>query len=103
MNKKYIVRLTPAEHAQAAGSSLASPIVEWAPGSTGDGAASWEAPAGHGRWAVHLLADKLAELQVVERISHETGRKMLKKTNQSPIDTNAIVFPRSRTPSLSLP
>ena len=38
-------------------------------------------PPGHGRWTLHLLADQLVELQVVERISYETVRKALKKTN----------------------
>ena len=40
-------------------------------------------PAGHGRWTLRLLADKLVELQVVESISHETVRQALKKTNCS--------------------
>ncbi len=40
-------------------------------------------PAGHGRWTLRLLADKLVELNVVERISHETVREVLKKTNCS--------------------
>ena len=40
-------------------------------------------PAGHGRWTLHLLADKLVELKVVESISHETVRQALKKTNCS--------------------
>jgi hypothetical protein len=37
-------------------------------------------PSGHGRWTLHLLADKLVELRVVNRISHETVRQVLKKT-----------------------
>ena len=41
-------------------------------------------PAGHGRWTLRLLADKLVELQVVESISHETVRQVLKKSNCSP-------------------
>ena len=41
-------------------------------------------PAGRGRWTLRLLADKLVELQVVESISHETVRQVLKKTNCSP-------------------
>jgi len=41
------------------------------------------APAGHGRWTLHLLAEKLVELQIVESISHETVRQALKKTNCS--------------------
>jgi len=40
-------------------------------------------PAGHGRWTLRMLADKLVELQVVESISHETVRQALKKTNCS--------------------
>jgi len=41
-------------------------------------------PAGHGRWTLRLLADKLVELQIVESISYETVRQALKKTNCSP-------------------
>ena len=40
-------------------------------------------PAGHGRWTLSLLADKLVELKIVERISRETVRQALKKTNCS--------------------
>ena len=40
-------------------------------------------PAGHGRWTLSLLADKLVELKVVERISRETVRQALKKTSCS--------------------
>jgi len=40
-------------------------------------------PAGHGRWTLRLLADKLVELQIVESICHETVRQALKKTNCS--------------------
>jgi len=40
-------------------------------------------PAGHGRWTLRLLADKLVELQIVESVSHETVRQALKKTNCS--------------------
>ncbi len=37
-------------------------------------------PAGYGRWSLHLLADELVALKVVDSISHETVRKTLKKT-----------------------
>ena len=37
-------------------------------------------PAGYGRWTLHLLADELITLEVVDSISHETVRKTLKKT-----------------------
>ena len=40
-------------------------------------------PEGFSRWTLHLLADKLVELNVVESISHETVRQTLKKTNLS--------------------
>ena len=40
-----------------------------------------DAPDGHERWTLRLLAGKLMELQVVEQISHETIRQYLKKTN----------------------
>ena len=37
-------------------------------------------PAGYGRWTLHLLADELVALEVVDSISHETVRQVLKKT-----------------------
>jgi hypothetical protein len=37
-------------------------------------------PAGYGRWTLHLLAEQLVALEVVDSISHETVRKTLKKT-----------------------
>ena len=40
-------------------------------------------PAGHGRWTLRLLADKLVELKIVDSVSHETVRRTLKKTNCS--------------------
>lgn len=40
-----------------------------------------DAPDGHERWTLRLLADKLVELDVVESISHETVRQYLKKMN----------------------
>lgn len=36
-------------------------------------------PAGYGHWTLHLLADELVALEVVDCISHETVRKVLKK------------------------
>ena len=38
-------------------------------------------PKGRARWTLHLLADKLVELRIVDSISHETVRQSLKKTN----------------------
>lgn len=40
-----------------------------------------EAPEGYARWSLRLLADKMVEMEYVESISHETVRKVLKKTN----------------------
>lgn len=38
-------------------------------------------PEGRQRWTLRLLADKLVELELVESISHEGVRQVLKKTN----------------------
>jgi putative transposase len=38
-------------------------------------------PEGYGRWTLHLIADKLVQLEVIETISHESVRRTLKKTN----------------------
>jgi transposase len=43
-----------------------------------------EPPIGSARWTLHLIADKLVKLEVVESISHESVRQLLKKTNSSP-------------------
>jgi transposase len=40
-------------------------------------------PAGRAAWTLHLLADRLVELRVVDTISHETVRQVLKKTCSS--------------------
>jgi transposase len=37
-------------------------------------------PVGYGHWTLHLLADELVALEVVDSISHETVRQVLKKT-----------------------
>jgi transposase len=42
-----------------------------------------EPPRGRDRWSLRLLADKAVELGIVEKVSHETVRKTLKKTNSS--------------------
>ena len=38
-------------------------------------------PRGHARWSLRLLADRMVELQYIDAISHETVRKVLKKTS----------------------
>ena len=40
-----------------------------------------EAPSGHARWTLRLLADKSIELGFVDSISHNHVRQILKKTN----------------------
>ena len=40
-------------------------------------------PAGHARWSLRLLADRVVALDVVERISYQSIRNILKKTNLS--------------------
>jgi hypothetical protein len=42
-----------------------------------------EPPTGQADWTMQLLADKLVTLEIVERISDETVRQTLKKTNLS--------------------
>jgi transposase len=43
-----------------------------------------EAPAGHARWTLRLLADRMVRLEYVDALSHETVRQTLKKTRSSP-------------------
>jgi transposase len=40
-------------------------------------------PSGHARWSVRLLADRLVQLEIVDRISHKTVWETLKKTTSS--------------------
>jgi len=40
-------------------------------------------PAGRSRWTLRLLADKLVELEVVDKVGTETVRQVLKKTSSS--------------------
>jgi putative transposase len=50
-------------------------------------------PQGRRRWTMQLLAERLIELQQVGTLSHDTVRRVLKKTTLSPGNTNAGVFP----------
>jgi transposase len=43
------------------------------------------APEGQAHWTLRLLADRLVELEHVDSVSHETIRRVLKKTNCSHI------------------
>jgi len=40
-----------------------------------------EPPPGQARWTLRLLADQLVELNIVESVSHETVRQVMKKTS----------------------
>lgn len=42
-----------------------------------------QAPAGHTRWTLRLLADKAVELELVEHISHNAVKEILKKTSSN--------------------
>ncbi len=46
-----------------------------------------EVPEGFARWSLRLLADKVVELGYVDSISHETVRRVLKKTKLNRGDT----------------
>jgi transposase len=52
-------------------------------------------PEGRERWTMQLLADKLVELRVVDQISDETVRRVLKKGTQA-LAASAMVFPDFR-------
>lgn len=41
-------------------------------------------PEGFARWSLRLLADRVVELQYIDSVSHETIRRVLKKTKSSP-------------------
>jgi len=42
-----------------------------------------EPPKGYARWSLRLLADRLVEQRITDKISYETVRRTLKKTNLS--------------------
>ena len=42
-----------------------------------------EPPEGFARWSLRLLADKVVELDYIDNVSHETVRRILKKTKSS--------------------
>ena len=53
-----------------------------------------QAPEGHERWTLRLLADKVVELELVDSIGKETVRQVLKKTNLSPGERSSGAFRR---------
>jgi len=42
-----------------------------------------EPPEGRNRWTLRLIADKVVELKIADDISHQTVKRVLKKTNLS--------------------
>lgn len=58
-------------------------------------------PDGRDHWSLRLLADRLVTLEVVEEVSHETVRQVLKKTNSSHGRSGNGASPRKPMPSLS--
>jgi hypothetical protein len=55
-----------------------------------------EAPEGHARWTVRLLADKLVELKIVPTVSAMTVCNTLKKMNLNLISANTGKFRRTK-------
>lgn len=47
-----------------------------------------EPPAGRAAWTMQLLADRVVELEIVEKVSAKTVERTLKKTNCSRIAAN---------------
>lgn len=47
-------------------------------------------PTGHARWSLRLLADRLVELQVVDSISRECVRQVLKKHHKTLAETHVV-------------
>ncbi len=45
-------------------------------------------PAGYSQWSLRLLADKAVELDYIDSVSHETVRRVLKKTKSNPGDAS---------------
>jgi transposase len=50
-------------------------------------------PDGHARWSMRLLAQRAVELEIVESISHERVRTLLKKTISSRGRKSSGAFP----------
>ena len=70
MNKKFIVRLSdPADAMQTRWEAEAKLIA----------LRLGKPPSGYGHWTLQLLADEMVALEMVDSISHETIRKVLKK------------------------
>ena len=51
-----------------------------------------EAPQGYARWSLRLLADRLVELEICEKISHTDVGRILKKANCNLIENGSGVL-----------
>lgn len=58
-----------------------------------------QAPAGHSNWSLELLRDKAVELKLIEPVSVETVRSVLKKTNFDLTKTNTGASLQNKTPT----
>ena len=61
-----------------------------------------EPPAGQAHWTMQLLADRLVELSVVESISDETVRRVLKKHHQA-LAAHDVVYPAQAKRGVRVP
>jgi len=61
-----------------------------------------QAPDGHDRWTLRMLAEKMVELDVIASVSHETIRRTLKKMNLNLGKRKNGAFRQSKTPPLSV-
>jgi putative transposase len=52
------------------------------------------APGGRKRWTLRLVADRAVKLGLCPTLSHETVRRLLKKTRLNPGSTSSGAFPR---------
>jgi Homeodomain-like domain len=57
-----------------------------------------QAPEGHERWTLRMLADKMVELDIVDSIAPETGRQTLKKMHLNRGKSKNGAFPQSTMP-----
>ena len=57
-----------------------------------------EAPTGHKRWTVRLLANKVVELKMSASVSHMTVQRILKKMNLNLISASTGRSRRRKTP-----
>jgi transposase len=60
-----------------------------------------QAPEGHARWTLRMLAEKMVELDIVDSLSHETVRQTLKKMHLNLGKRKNGAFPPSTMRPLS--